>query len=177
MYIRYILIILLLILSVVIVLEKNNLKIIIFFSAFSLISASLYFYNYAPDVALAEIAVGSAFVPLIFLITISKQRTFTVMSSLETGFEHIEVLEEFCKTENLKLKIVSNEDVINDDSKTIHGVFRRNDIDLLLDYSKSKNVYKIVGKSSNALIGRLEKVVKDNNAIKLIKTSDEEMIE
>ena len=63
---------LLIIILIVIIFSKENLKIVIYSSVFSLICAILYFLCNAPDVALAEAAIGSAIVPLIYIISISK---------------------------------------------------------------------------------------------------------
>ncbi len=166
--------VLLLLTTIAIIREKNNFKMIIFFSGFSLVAASLYFYNNAPDVALAEIAVGSAFIPLIFLITISKQRTFTVMNNTKKKFSYYELLDKFCKEENLELKIVESQSVVNDEAKSIHGVFRRHDLDLIIDYNKKKKKFILTGKKSNLLINRFGKLVKGIHTIKLIKIEDEE---
>lgn len=63
---------LLIIILIVIIFSKENLKIVIYSSVFSLICAILYFLYNAPDVALAEAVIGSAIVPLIYIISISK---------------------------------------------------------------------------------------------------------
>ena len=177
MRIKYFFMILLLIVTIAIIIENNNYKLVIYFSVFSLIAASLYFYNHAPDVALAEIAVGSAFIPLIFLITISKQRTFTVMNNTKREFSYTNVLEEFCKKENLKLQFIFEGDVINDDSKGIYGVFRRRDIDLIIDYNIKKHRYEIVGKKDSILIDKFESTIKGINGINLIKMADVETVD
>ncbi len=174
MYIKTFFMILLLLTTIAIIREKNNFKMIIFFSGFSLIAASLYFYNNAPDVALAEIAVGSAFIPLIFLITISKQRTFTVMSNTEKEFMYFDLLDKFCKDENLELKVIKSIEIVDDDSKSIHGVFRRHDLDLIIDYNKKKKKFILTGKKSNLLINRFGELVKSTHHIRLIKIEDEE---
>jgi len=172
--IKTFLMIILLIITLTIVLEKNNKKLIIFFSVFSLIAASLYFYNHAPDVALAEIAVGSAFIPLIFLIAISKQRTFTVMKVSKRDFVYQDLLEEFCKLENLSLKLIRNEDVHDDEAKSIHGVFRRRDIDLIIDYNPKKKRYDMTCKKSNIMIDRFEEMASNYHGIRIIRTVDVE---
>jgi uncharacterized MnhB-related membrane protein len=169
--------ILLLLVTLFIVLEKNNKRIIIYFSVFSLLAASLYFYNHAPDVALAEIAVGSAFIPLIFLITISKQRTFTVMMNSNKTFIYQELLIEFCKDENLKLKVINEGDVHNDEAKSIHGAFRRQDIDVIIDYNAKKKRYDMTCKESNLMIDRFEKLASNQHGIRIIRTTDDETID
>ena len=76
--------ILLIIILVAIILSNENLKIIIYSSVFSLICAILYFLYSAPDVALAEAAIGSAIVPLIYIISISKH------SKVDNNYNEIE---------------------------------------------------------------------------------------
>lgn len=175
--VNYVLLIMLLATTIALVIEKNNTKLVIYFSVFSLIAASLYFYNHAPDVALAEIAVGSAFIPLIFLIAISKQRTFTIMTVTDQPFIYIELFNDFCRQENLKLKVISTDEVFDDEAKSIHGVFRRQDIDLILDYNHKKNRFDMTGKKSNVLINKLEKQSKQYPGMRIIRIEDKETID
>ncbi len=63
---------LLIIIIITIIKSTENLKIVIYSSIFSLMCAILYFLYNAPDVALAEAAIGSAIVPLIYIIAIAK---------------------------------------------------------------------------------------------------------
>lgn len=76
--IENILYILLVIVAFRLVTDNSSIRLIVFFSAFSLVIAALYFFLFAPDVALAEIVVGSAFIPLIFIITTTRKLTYTV---------------------------------------------------------------------------------------------------
>ena len=177
MYIKYILMVLLLLITISIIREKNNFKLVILFSGFSLIAASIYFYNNALDVALAEIAVGSAFIPLIFLIAISKQRTFSVMNNTNSEFEYMDSLIEFCKEENLELKFFNENLIVNDEAKSIHGAFRRKDIDLIIQFNHRKNRYEILGKKSNVMIKKYQELTKKNNRIHVIRISDMETVE
>ena len=172
--IKYIFLVLMLVSTIAIIRENNNFRIIIYFSVLSLLAASLYFFNHAPDVALAEIAVGSAFIPLIFIIAISKQRTFTVMSNLDDEFPYLDLIIDFCKEENLKLKIINEKDVTDDEGTTIQGVFRRIDIDLILNLSYKKDKYYVAGKKSNIMIDKIEKITKDIELIKIVKIEDKE---
>ncbi len=68
-----------LIMAIAVILTNNNLRLIMYFSVFSFGAAASYFVLKAPDIALAEVAIGCAFVPLIYLITIGKQKIFTVV--------------------------------------------------------------------------------------------------
>ena len=51
---------------------KDLLKAVIFLAVFSLISALLFFYLHAPDVALTEAAVGAGISTVIFIWVIQK---------------------------------------------------------------------------------------------------------
>src|SRR5210317_459337 len=85
-YISYALQGILIVLAIAIVLHKNNGTIIILIASFSLVTASLYIINRAPDVAIAEIAIGSAIIPLIYVISISRQREFIVLDKVMDDF-------------------------------------------------------------------------------------------
>ncbi len=174
---KYVLLILLCIISIAIVREKNHGRTIVLFSAFSLVAASLYFYHHGPDVALAEIVVGSALIPLIFLISISKQRTFTVINNIGEQFDQMEVLEQFCHDENLKLDIVDNNENESNTLKVMTGIFRRQDIDLIIDINAPKKKFILVGKKTNIMLGRLETRVSDIKNMELRLLSDRETID
>jgi len=171
--IKSFLLLVLLIVTLLTVIQKNNQKLVIYFSVFSLVAASLYFYSHAPDVALAEIAVGSAFIPLIFLIAISKQRTFTVLLNNTDDFTYQYLVDEFLQEENLKLKLLNASNVDHEEAKSVSGVFRRLDVDLIIDYSHKKKKYYLLCKSDNKLIDRFEKKVNHVQKIRIIRHVDE----
>lgn len=175
--IKTFLLLLLFIVTLLTVVEKNNQKLVVYFSVFSLLAASLYFYNHAPDVALAEIAVGSAFIPLIFLIAISKQRTFTVLLNNTDDFTYQYLVDEFLLEENLKLKLLNTSNVDHEEAKSVSGVFRRLDVDLIIDYSHKKKKYYLLCKSGNKLIDRFEKKVSHVQKIRIIRHVDDVTID
>ncbi len=78
--------------------EDHYLRMVIFYAAFSLISAVLYYFFNAPDVAMAELAIGCAFVPLMFIIAISKQREFIIIYH-PLGENFVEHFAKRCKYE------------------------------------------------------------------------------
>jgi len=166
--------ILLIIITIVIVANKDNIKIVIFFSFSSLITALLYFLNKAPDVALAEVAIGSAIMPLILIISISKQREFVVISHIDDDFltsqECIgyKLLEDFAKYYNLKLRIYTS------DINNLRGIFRENNVDLIVEKSKKSNKYLFKGKKSSILMNKLEQMAKNESIIKIIKVGENE---
>ena len=67
-----ILLLLLLVMGILALEAKDLLKAVIFLAVFSLISALLFFYLHAPDVALTEAAVGAGISTVIFIWVIQK---------------------------------------------------------------------------------------------------------
>lgn len=175
--IKGVLLVLLLLVTIAVVYEKRNKVTIVYFSVFSAIAASLYFYSQAPDVALAEIAVGSAFIPLIFLIAISKQRTFTVMQTMDEPFAYEQAIRAFCEKENLKLNMVQSKDIEDEDAKSIYGAFRKQDIDVILEYEIKGDYYKMTCKQSNVIMDRFQNALSSIHQIRMVRTVDEETID
>lgn len=165
---------LLIIITVVIIKSKNNIKLVVFFSLFSLITAILYYFNKAPDVALAEIAIGSAIMPLIFIVSISKQSEFVVINHTEDDFldsnigTGYELLMDFTKHYNLKLKIYDIE------LDSLKGIFRSKNVDLIVEKSESENKYVLKGKGSTVLMIKLEQMIKNMPDINIVKISEDE---
>ncbi|MFZ5351360.1 MAG: Na(+)/H(+) antiporter subunit B [Bacillota bacterium] len=157
--------------------SKDNLKLVIAYSAFSLIAACLYFLYKAPDVALAEIAVGSAIIPLIFILSISKQKEFIVINHLKddfmdntdthTGVGYI-ILSDFCRLYDLKLKIYHNLD------GDIKGIFKVKNVDLIVDRHHLSKKCLFKGKESSILMNKLEKLTAEYDEIKVIKIEEGE---
>ncbi len=163
--------ILLIITAILIVLDNNKIKIIVFFSVFSLITASLYYFNSAADVALAEVAIGAAIMPLILTISISKQKEFIVINHIDDLFfkkdssfkgEGYKLLEKFAQHYGLTLKIYLN------NSSDIRGVFRKSNVDLVIKKSTDSDKYLLKGKKSSILMNKLSQMVKHNDNIELI---------
>ncbi|MTI48472.1 Na(+)/H(+) antiporter subunit B [Sporosalibacterium faouarense] len=180
MKITHLLQILLIFLSISIMKSKDNLKVIFFFSAFSLVSASLYYFLKSPDLALAEAAIGSAIIPLIYIIAISKQRQFLVVSHVnkKDGFldnrelfkgKGYEILDNFTKHYNLKL-------IINHGKyDELQGIFRSRNIDLVVEKSKESGKYILKGKKTSILMNKLEQLTKNEDDIEVIKIEEGEM--
>lgn len=165
---------LVIIIAIVIIRSKNNIKLVVFFSLFSLFIAILYYLNKAPDVALAEVAIGSAIMPLIFIISISKQREFVVVNHTEDDFldnpdgPGYELLMDFTKHYNLNLKIH------NIELDNLKGVFRSRNVDLIVEKSSSENKYYLKGKGITILMNKLEDMVKDHPDIDIVRVSEVE---
>ncbi len=169
--------ILMIIIALIIISNKDNLKIIIFFAVFSLVTASLYFFNNAPDVALAEVAIGSAITPLIFIISISKQKDFIVINHTEDDFfchgltetgDGYKFLQNFTEHYNLKLNLYSSS------SGSIVGIFRSRNVDLIIDKSPSAGKYILKGKESNILMNKLEQLSLKEPLIEIMKINEGE---
>jgi len=168
---------LLILISVLIVISKNNLKIVIFFSTFSLVSASLYYFLNSPDLALAEAAIGSAIIPFIFIISISKQSEFLVISHINKdeyfldnrkgrGFE---ILNDFTKHYNLKLVINNSKD------DELYGIFRSRNVDLVVEKCCESGKYLFKGKKSSILMNKLEQMTRNDIEIEVVKIEEGEM--
>ncbi|SKC64938.1 Na(+)/H(+) antiporter subunit B [Maledivibacter halophilus] len=166
--------IILIIVTITIVKSKNNIRLVVLFSLFSLITAALYYLNKAPDVALAEVAIGCAIIPLIFIISISKQQEFVVINHTNDNFLESEIglgyslLQDFTNHYNLKLSIYN----IGPDN--LKGVFRSRNVDLIVEKSQSDDKYILKGKESTILINKLEQMTKDISNIEIIKVSEDE---
>lgn len=179
MTIEILLQIIMIIITIAIIRTENNLNLIILFSGCSLIAASLYFMYKAPDVALAEVSIGSAIIPLIFIVAISKQKEFIVITHLKNDFfkDHddvghgYEILDEFCKYYDLKLKIYCS------DENQIQGIFRNRNTDLIVDWCPSTHKYIFKGKESSVLMNKLEQITKNMKNIRIIKVGENETVD
>ncbi len=163
--------ILLILVALAIVLHEKNFTIIILFSTFSLIAATLYAINKAPDVAIAEVAIGSAIIPLIYVISISRQREFIVLDRSLHGFidpnqslvgDVYDVLNDFVLTYDLRLNVCCD---IEGDESTLTSQLN---VDLIISHDIENDRYILKGKHSSVLMTKLDKLVKDNDRIVVI---------
>lgn len=151
--------VLLVLVALAIIFHQNQFTIIILMSVFSLIVATLYMLNYAPDVAIAEVAINAAIIPLIYVIAISRQRELIVLDTLHHGQnlsietmqgEVYEFLRQFAKKQRLKINLCCD--------LTIHEktLFDDMNIDLII-YQNEDNPshYILKGKSSSVLLSSL----------------------
>ena len=65
---------------------KNLLSAVIVLSAFSLVLSLVFYYLHAPDVAIAEAAIGSGFATVIFLIAIKKRGVLIMLTYPHSRF-------------------------------------------------------------------------------------------
>jgi len=162
------------IILVVLVASNDGIFTAILFSLFSLFVSLLFFINHAPDVAIAEIAVGSAIMPLILIITISKQKEFLVDDRVGDGFvtneesDGYKLLMAFTKHYNLNLKICKNG--ICD----ISGVLRKDHVDLIVEKADDGIGYLLKGKKSSILMNRLKMEAKEVSGISIVSIEERE---
>lgn len=137
----------------------NNYQLILFASLFSFCAASLYFINAAPDLALAEMAIGCAFIPLVYTITIRRQNTFTVIffsQNDKTAYcppelliQFMAITEAFCAEHQLKLRLITHPKAYDANAR---GIFKLGNTDLVANYVEEENTLKLWGNISNQLI-------------------------
>ncbi len=154
-YLNDLLLLMMLLVIIRIATENDNYNLILYAAFFSLAAASLYFINGAPDLALAEISIGCAFIPLIFTIAIMRQNTFTVVFFSEAGqqaycdplvlIEFMGIAEVFCGRNRLKLKIVTHPKSYE---PSIRGIFRLGNTDLIAHYIEDEKKIIPLGKHS-----------------------------
>ncbi len=159
----------LIITAIAVILHKNHFTIIILMSVFSIIAATLYTINQAPDVAIAEVAINAAIIPLIYVIAISRQRELIVFDKLQHGTidpsqplvgEIYDYLEEFSKRNKLKVNICC--DLVGQESV----LFKDLNVDLMVDLDKDKKQYILKGKSSNVLMKKIMKDLKGKTNVR-----------
>jgi len=159
--------ILLIILTIFILKEDHYLRMVIYYATFSLIAAVLYYLFHAPDVALAELAIGCAFIPLIFIIGISKQREFVVIYHPKdevfiNGFGkkckyEFDMLTLFCLENKLSLKVIEGSEI------TVEGIFRPHNVDLIVDKEDGEYIFKL--KETNALTHQFASLINKSNRV------------
>lgn len=177
----YALQVLLIIMAIAIVVHKNNGTIIILITTFSLITASLYVINRAPDVAIAEVAIGSAIIPLIYVISISRQREFIVLDKAMddfiisdntlTGRGYI-LLKRFTDYYHLELNLCNDVRLCSLGSGKDQKLCEDTNVDLIVSHDEERGVYLLKGKASSILMNKLEQMAKDYDDIEVIKFKD-----
>lgn len=159
----------LIVLVMIILSEDHYLRMVIFYAAFSLISAVLYYLFHAPDVALAELAIGCAFIPLMFIIAISKQREFIIIfhphgESFVKDFGkyckyEYDLLYLFCLENKLALKVYNSHEI------SVEGIFRPKNADVIVD--KEGEHYIFMLKETNVLTHQFVNMIKGSKKIKV----------
>lgn len=170
----------LIITALAVVFHQNHFTIIILMSVFSIIAATLYMINQAPDVAIAEVAINAAIIPLIYVIAISRQRELIVYDKLHHGEVNPEktfagdiytYLDSFAKKHKLRLNIHCDLNA----SEAI--VFHELNVDLLIDQDPKTQAYILKGKSSNVLMKKISKDLKGHSHIRLALVEEGETLD
>lgn len=153
---------LMLVIAFVINFVNNNYHVILYTALFSFCAASIYFISAAPDLALAEAAIGCAFIPLVYTIAIRRQNTFTVVffsqedSSAycppELLIEFMAIAEGFCSQKGLKLRVKTHPEALGNTSRSI---FTLGNTDLVASYESSENRLHLWGNDANKLLPSL----------------------
>ncbi len=180
----YALQVLLIILAIAIVIHKNNGTIIILIASFSLVTASLYVLNSAPDVAIAEIAINSAIIPLIYVISISRQREYIILDKVNddfiisdnsfTGIGYI-ILKRFADFYHLELNITNDPGLCALGEGEDQVLCEATNVDLIITKDDATNQYVFKGKNSSILIHKLEQLTKDHDNIRVVKFKDRDV--
>lgn len=177
--IAFVLQILLIIIAISIVLHKENFTIIILIASFGLVAATLYALNQAPDVAIAEVAIGSAIIPLIYVISISRQREFIVLDRVnhdrfeldEENIQIYELLTSFVETYDLKLNVTAGIEGSDEE------LTRELNVDLIISYNDERQRFELKGKSSSILMVRLRDLCQDYPFIRVIGLKEGDQID
>lgn len=163
-----ILLIIIILLVIVMLKENNYLKLVIYFTAFSLLMSLMYFIYNAYDVALAEIAIGSAILPLIFIISIEKQKQFVVISRVKDDYINEDLgskgqlfLNTFSKRYGLKTKVYFEK------RSSIKGAFRNKNADAMFLKSHKDDKYIILLKKTSIINSKMKRMTEENNDIRL----------
>ncbi len=161
---RILLLVLLLIATLSVVTAKDNLKAVIIFSVFSMLCAFMYYLYQAPDVAIAELAIGAAIIPLIYVIAISRHRKFIVLNLLKDDFidegsRGYRVLQDFCTHFGLDIEILT------ESAGQKRMFLHPRDIDLVITHEE--NHYLFSGRSSSYLFNKLEDLTRDDDVIRI----------
>lgn len=175
-WIAYALQAILIVLAIAIVLHKNNGTIIILIASFSLVTASLYIINKAPDVAIAEIAIGSAIIPLIYVISISRQREFIVLDKTMDDFIITDdqlsgigyvLLHRLTDFYHLELNITNDSGLCYLDEHMDKVVCEQTNVDMIVSKDEVTGEYIFKGKKSSVLMRRLETIVQPFDKIRV----------
>ncbi len=170
----------LIITAIAVVMHQNHFTIIILMSVFSIIAATLYTVNQAPDVAIAEVAINAAIIPLIYVIAISRQRELIVFDKLHHGQTKTNqkfegdvylYLERFSKKHKLKLNFCHDLKVSD------KVIFQDLNVDVLIDRDQHTKQYVLKGKSSNVLMKKMMKDLKTNQNVRFAMVEEGENLD
>lgn len=146
--------------TIALIFQKNLFYCVVIITISSIISAVLFVIFNAPDIALAEIAVGCALIPFVYIISITKQKDFLILDQIrdESSQHIIEAFDEFCSDKKLRLKVLTEGYT---EEYSLSNVLRVKNIDMVIN--KSDDIYEIACKSSSDI---------NDQAIKFIEAFD-----
>lgn len=173
----------LLITALMTLITENNFRLILYFVAFSLTASGLYMLLKAPDIALAEIAVGCAFIPLIYTIAVMKQNTLNVVvkaAEANCGPMDPERLNafmaeigRFCELYELEPRLIGG---LEGRTTTVSGIFRPSSPDLLIGYDCTRDIIRVEGNEHNVLIESLERWLEQIPGIEFVEVAEDESL-
>jgi len=171
-------------LALAIILHKNNGTIIVLIASFSLVTATLYIINSAPDVAIAEVAIGSVIIPLIYVISISRQREFIVVDKAQDDFlRHDDVisgigyqfLQRFTNFYHLELNLADDSPLCYIDDANDRVMCEKTNVDLIISKDEETGHYVFKGKESSLLMTKLKTMAKDYDHIHVVTFKDRDL--
>jgi uncharacterized MnhB-related membrane protein len=159
--------------AITVIFQKNLYFCVIYLAVSSLVAGILFVVFSAPDIALAEIVVGCALIPFVYVITINKQKEFLVLDEImdEGSKALISSLDHFCRDEKLKLKLMCSGD---HEDYELMNVFRKSNIDLII--KKTDAVYVLICKESSTIDERALRFIKERDVdlnISIVKVGED----
>ncbi|MCK5762663.1 MAG: DUF4040 domain-containing protein [Clostridiales bacterium] len=174
---EYIVILTLLIIQIILIIsimyQKDLYFNVLYLTMASLIAAVLYTIFNAPDIALAEIAVGCALIPFVYIIAITKQKDLFILDEIEDELSArlIEDIRVLCKNEKLKIRLISEKNIHDFELK---DVFRKLNVDIII--KKVGNKHELICKETSELNDHLIQLLKQRtytNIIDFIRIGDD----
>lgn len=132
------LLVLLLICAVAIIFTNKLIHAVIFMSTFSTIAALVFLFIGAPDVALAEVVIGSTLSTIIFLIAIKKYKLFVVYIVNDEDRDEAVIA-------NIKTIIKKLEKYLKAEERQIHIIKTEDDVTALLNIEEQKVIIESNG--------------------------------
>ncbi len=143
----------LVILAVVLVMEVKARRMIILSSAFSMTIALAYILLAAPDVALAEIIIGSTLSTIILLVAVKKYRLFYLFyTGCEPSKEIVCVVENIIFEHELEMSLIKS-------NQSIKAIKKEHAYDLIIDVRSGVPV--IVGDEKSYIIEEIKAALKE----------------
>ena len=169
-----ILLALLLVAAIAMILTDTNLTAVILLSVFSMLCAFSYYLYQAPDVAIAELAIGAAILPLLYVISISRQKKFIVLdhsgdSFLAPGHRGHRILSDFCQHFGLELEVKTGQ------LRSRRILLNPRDIDLIV--TRKEDYYLLAGSTSSYLFNMLEELTLEDDDIRILGEEEAETLD